>query len=291
MKDSFGDKLFYAFNFAVLTLIGLSCLFPLLHIIAVSLSEAHAVDSGHVSIVPVGWSTGSYKALFDNTRILPALWNSLVITVVGTALSMAATIVTAYPLSRKFFYGRRLLTLAIVFTMLFGSGLIPNYLVMSQFGLINSYWVIWLPALLNTFNVLVMRTFFEGIPGEVEEAARIDGCGEWMYLLRIVLPLSLPVIATITLFNAVGFWNAFMNVLIYINETNKYNLTVLVQQMIRRDSILSGVMSADPGDIANVTNEGIKAAGIMVMIVPMMLIYPFLQKYFVKGVMLGSIKG
>ena len=179
----------------------------------------------------------------------------------------------------------------MVFTMLFGSGLIPNYLVMSQYGLINSYWVLWLPALINTFNVLVMRTFFEGIPGEIEEAARIDGCGEWTHLLRVVLPLSLPVLATITLFNAVGFWNAFMNVLIYINETRKYNLTVLVQQMIRRDSILAGVMSADPGDIANVTNEGIKAAGIMVMIVPMLLIYPFLQKYFVKGVMLGAVKG
>ncbi|NBD24683.1 carbohydrate ABC transporter permease [Paenibacillus glycinis] len=291
MKSTFGDKLFYAFNYAVLTLIGLSCLFPLLHIVALSLSEAHAVDSGRVSVVPVGWATASYKALFDNTRILPAFWNSLEITVVGTALSMAATVLTAYPLSRAFFYGRRPLTLAMVFTMLFGSGLIPNYLVMSQYGLINSYWVLWLPALINTFNVLVMRTFFEGIPGEIEEAARIDGCGEWTHLFRVVLPLSLPVLATITLFNAVGFWNAFMNVLIYINETRKYNLTVLVQQMIRRDSILAGVMSADPGDIANVTNEGIKAAGIMVMIVPMLLIYPFLQKYFVKGVMLGAVKG
>ncbi|WP_274649066.1 carbohydrate ABC transporter permease [Paenibacillus humicola] len=291
MKVVFGDKLFYALNYAVLTLIGLSCLFPLLHIIAVSLSESRAVDSGLVSVLPVGWVIDSYKALIDNTRILPAFGNSLHITVVGTALSMAATILTAYPLSRPYFYGRRPITLALVFTMLFGSGLIPHYLVMKQFGLINSYWVLWLPALINTYNVLVMRTFFANIPGEVEEAARIDGCGEWMNLFRIVLPLSLPVLATITLFNAVGFWNSFMNVLIYINETRKYNLTVLVQQMIRSDSILSEVMSAQPGDIASVTNEGIKAAGIMVMIVPMMLIYPFLQKYFVKGVMLGSVKG
>jgi putative aldouronate transport system permease protein len=291
MKDSFSDKVFYALNYFVLTLIGISCLFPLLHIIALSLSESHAVNSGLVSILPIGWITESYKALFENTRIIPALGNSLKITIIGTVLSMVATTLTAYPLSRKYFFGRRPYTLAMVFTMMFGSGLIPHYLVMNQYGLINSYWVIWLPALINTYNVLVMRTFFDNIPEEVEEAARIDGCGEWMHLIRIILPLSLPVIATLTLFNAVGFWNAFMNVLIYINDTREYNLTVLVQQMIRKDSILSEVMSAQPGDIADVTSEGIKAAGIMVMVVPMLIVYPFLQRYFVKGVMLGSVKG
>jgi putative aldouronate transport system permease protein len=291
MKDSFSDKVFYALNYFVLTLIGISCLFPLLHIIALSLSESHAINSGLVSILPIGWITESYKALFENTRIIPALGNSLKITIIGTVLSMVATTLTAYPLSRKYFFGRRPYTLAMVFTMMFGSGLIPHYLVMNQYGLINSYWVIWLPALINTYNVLVMRTFFDNIPEEVEEAARIDGCGEWMHLIRIILPLSLPVIATLTLFNAVGFWNAFMNVLIYINDTREYNLTVLVQQMIRKDSILSEVMSAQPGDIADVTSEGIKAAGIMVMVVPMLIVYPFLQRYFVKGVMLGSVKG
>jgi putative aldouronate transport system permease protein len=291
MKDSFSDKVFYTLNYFILGLMGISCLFPLLHIMSLSLSESHAVNSGFVTVWPIGWSLESYKALIDNTRILPALANSLQITVVGTALSMVATTLTAYPLSRKYFFGRRPYTLAMVFTMMFGSGLIPHYLAMKQFGLINSYWVLWLPALINTYNVLVMRTFFDNIPEEIEEAGRIDGCGEWMNLIRIVLPLSLPVIATLTLFNAVGFWNSFMNVLIYINDTKSYNLMVLVQQMIRKDTILSEVMAAQPGDIADVTGEGIKAAGIMVVVIPMLVVYPFLQRYFVKGVMLGSVKG
>lgn len=290
MKDSLSDKVFYTLNYSILALIGLSCLFPLLHIISLSLSESHSVKSGLVTVWPIGWNLESYRVLIDNTRILPALGNSLKITVVGTVLSMLATTLTAYPLSRKYFWGRRPFTLAIVFTLMFGSGLIPHYLVMKQFGLINSYWVLWLPALINAYNVLVMRTFFDNIPEEIEEAGRIDGCGEWMNLIRVVLPLSLPVMATLTLFNAVGFWNAFMNVLIYINDTKSYNLMVLVQQMIRKDTILSEVM-AQPGDIADVTGEGIKAAGIMVVVIPMLLVYPFLQRYFVKGVMLGSVKG
>ncbi|MFC0212020.1 carbohydrate ABC transporter permease [Paenibacillus chartarius] len=291
MKASFSDKMFYTFNYTMLTLIGLSCLLPLLHIVSLSFSESHAIHSGFVSIWPVGWELESYRVLFDNTRVIPALWNSVQITVVGTVLSMIATTLTAYPLSRNYFYGRRVFTLAMVFTMMFGSGLIPHYLVMKQYGLIDSYWVLWLPSLINTYNVLVMRTFFDNIPEEIDEAGRMDGCGEWTHLIRIVLPLSMPVIATLTLFNAVGYWNSFMNVLIYINDTEKYNLMVMIQQMIKKDSVLSEVMALQPGDIADVTGEGIKAAGIMVVVIPMLIIYPFLQRYFVKGVMLGSVKG
>lgn len=160
---------------------------------------------------------------------------------------------------------------------------------MKSLGLINSYWAIWLPGLLSTYNMLVMRTFFENIPEEVEEAARIDGCSEMRLLLQIFLPLSMPVIATLVLFYGVGYWNSFMNVLIYINQTDKYNLTVLVQQMIQSQSLLQELVSE--GEPVQVVPESLKAAGILVMVIPMLVVYPFLQKYFVKGVMLGSVKG
>ncbi|TYP76489.1 carbohydrate ABC transporter permease [Paenibacillus methanolicus] len=291
MKDSFGDKIFYACNYGILLLIALTCLFPLLHIVSLSLSDAHSIMSGIVTFWPRGWSIESYRQLFENTRIIPAFGNSAVITLVGSAISMIMTILTAYPLSRAYFIGRRFFTLAAVFTMMFAGGMIPHYLLMKQLGLINTYWSLWLPAAVSVYNLLVLRTFFANVPEEIEEAARMDGCGEWRMLMRIMLPLSLPALATLTLFYAVGYWNSFMSVLIYINETHKYNLTVLVQQMIRKQSVLTEMVYAQPDDVAEITGEGIKAAGIMVMIIPMLIVYPLLQRYFVKGVMLGSVKG
>lgn len=293
MKPTVGEKIFYFINAFLLLLLGISCLFPLVHTVALSLSDLHAIVSGKVTFYPVGWNTDAYTSLFNGTRILPSFLNSVVITVVGVSLSMLVTIITAYPLARKIFIGRRFFTLAMVFTMMFSGGLIPTYLVVKSYGLINSYFALWLPGLVGTYNLLVMRTFFENIPDELDDAARIDGCSDVKYLLRIVLPLSMPVLATITLFYGVGYWNAFMNVLIYINETSKFNLTVLVQNMIRSQSLLQEIVAASGNaeEQIQVVPESLKAAGILVMVVPMLLVYPFLQKYFVKGVMLGSIKG
>lgn len=293
MKYSRGEKLFYVINAFVLFLLGASCLFPLVHTIALSLSDLHAIASGQVTVYPVGWNTDAFTSLFSGTRIIPAFGNSIVITVVGVIFSMIATILTAYPLSRKIFIGRRFFTLAMVFTMMFGGGLIPTYLVVKSYGLVNSYFALWLPALVSTYNLLILRTFFGNIPDEIDDAARIDGCSEFKYLLRIVLPLSMPALATLTLFYGVGFWNLFMNVLIYINETSKYNLTVLVQNMIRSQSLLQEIVSqsGNAEEQLQVVPESLKAAGVLVMVTPMLCVYPFLQKYFVKGVMLGSIKG
>ncbi|PYI53438.1 carbohydrate ABC transporter permease [Paenibacillus flagellatus] len=291
MKDTFAEKLFYGFNYAVLAAAGLICLLPLVHLAALSLSGKDAVQSGFVTLWPVDWSTESYALLFRGTPVVDALLNNVTITLAGVALSMAFTIMAAYPLSRKAFYGRKYWTLAIVFTMLFQGGLIPTYLVVKQLGLVDSYGALWLPALISTFNMLIMRSFFENIPEELEEAARMDGCGEWALLLRIMLPLSLPMLATIALFYGVQYWNSFFNVLIYINSPEKYNLTVLIQQMIRSQSIVTEINSLRPEETVNVTPEGMKAAGVIVMVVPMLVLYPFLQKYFTKGVMIGAIKG
>lgn len=293
MKSTVGEKWFYSVNYVILALLGITCLFPLINTIAVSLSDTQAIASGKVTFYPIGWNMEAYVSLLKGTRILSALQNSIIITIVGVALSMTVTIMTAYPISRGIFYGRRFFTLAMVFTMLFSGGLIPTYLVVKSLGLMDSYFALWLPALISTYNLLVMRTFFENIPSEVDDAARIDGCSEMAYLTRIVLPLSMPVIATITLFYSVSYWNMFMNVLIYINETSKFNMTVLIQKMVQSQNLLQELVNsgATSGVSVEVVPESLKAAGVLIMVLPMLLVYPFLQKYFVKGVMLGSVKG
>ncbi|GGD88389.1 carbohydrate ABC transporter permease [Paenibacillus nasutitermitis] len=291
MSASLGDKLFYQINALILGLIALSCLLPIIHVAALSLSDPHYIVSGSVSFWPRGLSFDSYNLLMNGTRIIQSFVNSVVITVVGVALSLAFTVLAAYPLSRSYMYGRRFFTLAIVFTMLFSGGMIPTYLVVKSLGLMNTYGAIWLPALISTYYMLIMRSFFVNIPGELEEAARIDGCGEFRYMMRIVLPLSLPVIATVSLFYAVGYWNSFISVLLYIQDIEKYNLAVLVQRMIRSQSLLQEINNLPVQEQTAVTPEGIKSAGIIVMVIPMLIIYPFLQKYFIKGVMIGAIKG
>ncbi|MDO3412465.1 carbohydrate ABC transporter permease [Saccharibacillus sp. CPCC 101409] len=289
MRTTRGEKAFYVFNYILLTLIALTCLLPLLNIIALSLSDASAVLSGKVNLWPVDFSFASYHSLLTGTPILNAFWNSVKITLIGTGLSMLVTVMAAYPLSRGHFYHRRFFTMAMVFTMIFNGGLIPTYLVVQNLGLVNSYWALWLPGLVSTYNMLIMRSYFENLPGEVDEAARIDGCGELGILLRIVLPLSKPLLATIALFYGVGYWNSFMSVMIYINDTSMFNMTVLVQNMIM--SNLNVQDFTDPTMVGSLTPEGIRAAAVIVMVIPILAVYPFLQKYFVKGVMLGSIKG
>lgn len=291
MRTTRGERLFYAINYLLLTITGLSCLLPLMNIAALSLSSDHAVISGSVSIWPVDITLTSYSMLFKGTPILKSFMNSVTLTLVGVALCLFFTLLAAYPLSRKAFYARKPLTLAIVFTMLFSGGLIPSYLVIKSLGLINSYGAIWLPVLVSVYNMLIMKTHFENMPEELEEAARIDGCGELSFIWRILLPLSLPMLATIALFYGVGFWNAFMSVLIYINDTDKYNLTVNVQNMIRSQSLIATLTTLRQEDLEMIAPEGIKSAGIMVMIIPLIIVYPFLQKYFVKGAMIGAIKG
>lgn len=293
MKPTFGERIFSGFNYMFLCAAALSCLLPMIHLLSVSFSSYDAVVSGRVVFWPVEWSFGAYRNLFQGTGIVRAFQNSVVITVVGVALSMLFTTMAAYPLSRPYFYARRAFTLAIVFTMLFGGGLIPTYLVVKSLGLVNSFGAIWILHLVSPFNMLIMKTFFEGIPEELIDSARIDGCHEWSLIGKIVLPLSLPVMATLGLFYGVGYWNAFMQVLIYMNDTSNYNLMVLVQKMIQSNSLLNDIqtMLPDEMDQMQLLPEMVKAAGLMVLIAPMLLVYPFIQRYFVKGVMVGAIKG
>ncbi|MEC0128408.1 carbohydrate ABC transporter permease [Paenibacillus pabuli] len=290
MRESASGRVFSFFVHTVLIIIALTCILPFLHLIALSISEGQAVDLGQVLFWPAGLDFTAYKYFFQNTPALRAFGNSVIITLGGTALSMLTTVLTAYPLSRRYLYARKPLTTAALFTMLFSGGMIPTYLVMNNLHLTNTYWSLWFVGLISTYNMLIMKSFFENIPSEVTESAQIDGCGETQLLLRIILPLSLPMLATLTLFYGVGYWNMFMNVILYINRTELQNLTVIVQSMLQIQS-MDNMMAMDIMQQQELISEKLKAVGVMVMVVPMLVVYPFLQKYFVQGIMLGSIKG
>lgn len=277
--------------YIILTISALLCLAPCINLLAMSVSGQTAIESGKVMFWPVDFTLQTFVTLFKGTSILRSFKNSVIITVIGVCLNMAVTILAAYPLSRPYFWGRKTFSKLIVFTMLFGGGMIPTYILVKQLGLIDSYAAIWLPGLISTYNMMVMRSFFENIPEDLSESARIDGCGEWRLLLKIILPLSKPVLAALTLFYGVAQWNTFMDVLLYINSAEKMNLAVFVQQMVQSQEALKQLQNVNPNEVIEVASEGIKSASTVVMVVPMLLVYPFVQKYFVKGIMLGAIKG
>lgn len=291
MKATSGEKLFYAINYIVLCLVGLSCVLPLVHIAAVSLSDKAAVTSGAVGLWPVQLNLDYYRVLLAETPVLQALRNSVVITVVGTALSLLATILAAYPLSKRYFIGRNVYSFGVIFTILFAGGTIPTYLLLKSLGLIDSYWALWLTGLVSVWNMLVLKTFFQGLPEELDEASRIDGCSEWRLLAQIVLPLSLPVLAALSLFYAVGQWNAFYSVLMYVNDSGKHNMAVLIQQIIQSESLMQEMTNIKPDLALTLASDGLKSAGIIAMTLPMLVVYPLLQRYFVKGVLIGAVKG
>jgi putative aldouronate transport system permease protein len=294
LKISTGEKTFYTINNIVIFLVSLTCLMPLLYIVATSFSSGAAIESGKVYLWPVDFTPAAYKVLTVSTGLFKYVWNSVVVTGVGVALSMIFTIICAYPLSKKKLFARKKITFFIVFTMLFGGGMIPTYLLVKELGLMNSYWSIWLTTLISPYNMLIMKSFFENIPDEIDESARIDGCSEWRILLQMYLPLSKAVIATLCLFYGVTYWNMFLKVLMYINDSRGYTLPVLIQQMVFQLEQIKLGTSVDLNQVAGanqVISESVKSAGVVVLIVPMLIVYPFLQKYFVKGVMLGSVKG
>ncbi|MBO2943394.1 carbohydrate ABC transporter permease [Paenibacillus sp. F411] len=285
------ERWFSIMVYFILFLAGASCLLPLIYIISVSFSSYDAIVTGKVSFWPIEATLDNYRQLLKGTRVVQGLVNNVILTVVGTLLSLGMTILAAYPLSRGYCYGRRFFTLAIIFTMLFQGGLIPSFMLIKNLDLMNTYWSLWLPGIVSTYNMLIMRTFFEQIPEEMIESAQIDGSGEWRILLHLILPLSKPVLATLGLFYAVHYWNLFLPVLLYITESEKINLTVMVQQMIQSTQLIA-LLGQDSANIdIKLTPAGIKSAGILVLVLPLMMVYPFLQKYFVKGVMLGAVKG
>ncbi|OUS77779.1 sugar ABC transporter permease [Paenibacillus sp. MY03] len=266
-------------------------LYPFWYMISVSLSGELSVMQGKVNFWPVDFTLGWYKTVLNDPRIGIGYRNTIMYAAVGTAIALMATSMGAFALSQKRMIFRKGIMLAIVFTILFGGGMIPSFLVVKELGILNTMWAMVLPGAVGTFNLLVFRTFFEGLPEELYDSGRIDGLNDIGLFFRIVMPLSKAVYAAIGLFSAVGIWNNFYSAIIYLRNPDLFPLT-----MILRDLIIKGTLDAEMavqstvgGDL--VTTDALKFATIMATTLPILFLYPFLQKYFVKGVMLGSVKG
>ncbi|WP_309491755.1 carbohydrate ABC transporter permease [Paenibacillus anseongensis] len=295
-SQSSSVKLVYGVIYVFLAVLAMMTLFPFIHVLSTSLSSSRAIMSGEVFLWPKEITFTSFKNLIEDGQLFNAMKNTLIITVVGTSINLVATIMAAYPLSRKRLKGRNALLMIITFTMLFGGGIIPNYILIKTLGIMNTYWALWLPGLLSTYNFFVMKSFFEGLPSELEESAAIDGANDLFIIWKIILPLSMPIIAALTLFYSVTWWNSYMNVLMYITNSGKLSLMVKLLQMIDTTSqnlLNTNATNGSEGASMQtmVTPEGLRAAAIIISVLPILCVYPFLQKYFVKGVLIGSIKG
>lgn len=293
LREPFSHKFWSAANAILLGLLSLITLYPFVYEIASSFSSSRAITAGEVFVWPVEFNTFAYQRLFDDGQLIKALGNTILVTLVGTAINLTMTILAAYPLSRKRLFGRNVLLMFITFTMLFISGLIPNFILIQNLGLMNSYWALWMPAAISTYNMFVMKTFMEGLPEEIEESAALDGAGDWRILVQIIMPLCKPIIAAISLFYAVGWWNSYFSVLLYITRSTSQTLTVKLYQMINQvdQNLLNSGAGSEGVDAVLLTPEGLKAAAIVIAVTPILSVYPFLQKHFVKGVLIGSVKG
>lgn len=289
IKSSIGEKCFAIFNYCFFIIMGCTTLIPFVNLIAKSMSSEEAVISGRVGLLPVGVQFETYKYVLQDSMFLSSLRTSVLLTIVGTLLSLSLTTLTAYPLSKIRLRGRKWFLLMFIFTMLFSGGLIPTYLLMQNLNLVNTFGVLFLPAMVNVFNMLIVKNHFEGLPDSLEESAKLDGAGNIRILIHIMLPLSLPVMATIGLFFAVAFWNDFFAAMIYITNPELKPLQLYLKELIVSSS---GDFLKNNVDAAiNTTPQSIQASSILLATLPILLVYPFLQKYFVKGVLVGSVKG
>ena len=292
IKVSKGDLVFdFCINlFAILILVVI--LYPLIFVLSASFSDPEYVLNGKVRLLPKGFTIEPYKMVFENSEIWTGYRNSIIYTVLGTAISITMTICLAYPLSRKDMPHRRMLTLIILFTMYFNGGLIPTYLLVRDLHLYNTMWAVILPVAINTYNFIVAKTFFENsIPKEMYESASIDGAGTFRTLLSIVLPLSSSIIAVLILYYAVDYWNAYFNALIYLNNEKLFPLQIILRNILLIEQTEQmGSNSFGMGEKIKMA-EAIKYSVIVVSSVPVIIIYPFVQKNFVKGVMIGAVKG
>lgn len=276
----------------ILLVFALSMVFPFLYILSVSFTDATVYQPQAVILWPTKWSINAYKLVLSGNGFINALSSTLFITCIGTPMQVIINAGMAYMLSRKHLPGKGIMMKLVVFTMLFYPGMIPAYIVIHNLGLINSLWALILPSAAGAWTLIVMKSFFQSIPSELEEAATIDGCNELQIFFRIMLPLSKAMLATFTLFAAVGYWNTFFNAIIYITDSAKWPLQVFLQQMVTSSGLSEFVdVSIQNNFEKDIPTEIIKMSTIVISVVPIMCVYPFLQKYFAKGVMIGSVKG
>lgn len=285
------DRIVDFIIYAVLALFALFALFPLYYVVIMSVTPITEVfrNGGYV-IIPRGFTLDAYKAVFASPTVPQAFKITVIITVIGTVLNLVVTALLAYPLSKKAMPGRNIVLFLIVFTMLFSGGLIPLYLVVRATGLLDTIWAMIIPGMVSAFNLLIMKTFFENLPDEIEDAARVDGCGDVSTLIRIVVPLSTPIIATLGLFYGVTHWNEYFKGVMYLNDRTLYPIQVVLRNMIQTASV-SSELAVQSTVVQELPPETIKMAVVVVALLPIVAIYPFLQKYFMKGMLLGAVKG
>lgn len=292
MKQTFGEKAGYWTLNGLLLLLSLCTLYPFWHVLMYALSDPKLSMGGGIFLLPRGFSFKSFQILLDSKGIYTAYWNSIVRLFLGTFVNLLFTMMLAYPLSLRRFMGRNAITLMIFFTMLFSGGMIPTFLLVKQLGLLDSIWALIIPGAISAWNLLIMKNYFQSIPAELEESASIDGASPSRVLFTIILPVSMPVIAAIALFYGVAHWNNYFDAILYINTQSNQVLQVFLRTMLNGSS-LQQVQGADnfATHIGMVTEESVKMATVIASVLPMLLIYPFLQKYYVKGVLIGSVKG
>lgn len=287
MRITAGEKYFQALLLLAISLLCIVMMYPFIHELAVSLSSPAEASRQGIHLIPKDFSIGAYKEVFSSQEVWSGMGNSVFRTVIGTALMLIFMTIGAYPLSKKYLPHRNVYTMFIVITMFFSGGLIPTYLLVKSLHLLDTRWAMIVPCLINTFSMLILRNFFMAIPEELEESAKMDGANDIVILARIIVPLSMPILATVGLWSAVYHWNAWFDSLIYVQDSSKQVMQIYLRKLVvsNEDTALQTLMNP------SVTGESIKAAVIMFVTMPILIVYPFLQKHFVKGVMVGSLKG
>lgn len=292
VRLSVTDRIYYTVIYVILGILLVMVLYPIIYIISCSFSTPEAVAAGKVVLFPKDFSILGYETVFKYDQVFTGYRNTIFYTFVGTIINVSLTMVAAYPLSRKELVGKRFFTFLFTFTMLFSGGMIPKYLVIKQLHMLNTIWAMLIPGAIGVTNLIIARTFIRGIPSELLEVSKLDGCSDAKYFMEIVIPLSKAVLAVLTLYYAVGHWNAYFNAFLYLVDERLYPLQLFLREILIMNQIAAADV-ADPDTAIAIQglSDLLKYSLIVVATAPIMCLYPFVQKYFVKGVMIGSLKG
>lgn len=293
IKESMSRKAFNVFNVVLLSIVTLSCILPILHILALSLSDSAAAAAGRVSFYPIDFSLEAYKYLIEKKDFFNSVKISVLRVVIGSVINMFLIVLTAYPLSksRENFKHRNKYMIFFAITMFIGGGLIPTYMVIKSLNLLNNFWVLILPGAVSIWNVIIMMNFFRGIPKAMEEAAAIDGASHWQILFQVFLPMSLPAIASLLLFTMIGHWNSWFDGMFYMNSPEKYPMsTFLATQIINNNKNITNMTPEQLAAMNSLSDKSVRSSQLFLSIIPILIVYPFLQRFFIKGIVVGSVK-
>lgn len=291
-KQAAGDRWFYIISYSIVSILVIAVLYPIIYVISASFSSGNAIATGKVWLWPVEFTLDGYAAVFKYKDIWIGYRNSIIYTVAGTLINVCMTMICAYPLSRKNLRGRNKIMFLFTFTMLFNGGMLPNYILISKLKMINTAWSLLLPGAISVYNMIVARTFIQSnIPDELLESSRIDGCDDIRFFFKMVLPLSKAILAVLVIWYAVGHWNSYFNAFLYLNDKSKYPLQIYLREILVLGEVQSDMIDGETESAIRNLKYLLKYSTIVVSTVPLYAIYPFIQKYFVKGVMIGSVKG